>query len=60
MLVLVKSFSFNPDASFSESPSYTPDASFSAHLMVVLRWSFSYTSHASFSEVFLLHSWWYF
>ena len=49
VIVLVKTFSFNPDASFSESPSYTPDASFSAHLMVVLRWSFSYTSHASFS-----------
>ena len=25
------------------------------HLVVVLRWIFSYTSHARFSEVFLLH-----
>ena len=39
MLVLVKSFSYTPHASFSE---------------VFL---LAYTPHASFSEVFLLHSW---
>ena len=57
MLVLVRSFSYIPDASFSaefrlpclmRSFSYTPDASF--------REEFSYILQAMFGEEFLLHS----
>ena len=48
MLVLVRSFSYTPDASFSEEC-----------LIIVLVKSFTYTHQDSFSEEFLLHSWWY-
>ena len=48
MLVLVKSFSFNPDASFSEE-SLTP-------LKLVLVKSFPYAPSGSFKVEFLLHT----
>ena len=51
MLVVVRSFSYTPDASFSDE--------FLSHarLMLDLVRSFSYTTDARFSEEFLLHSW---
>ena len=50
MLLLAKTSS--PDASFIEDILYTP------HIGLVR--SFSYIPHASFSEEFLLHSWYQF
>ena len=58
VLVLMRSFSYTPDAS------YIPDARFSwffvvgflTHLILVLAKSFPYTPHASSGNVFLLHS----
>ena len=50
MLILVRSFSYTPDAGFSEE--------FLLHSWCwFLVRSFSYTPDASFSEEFLLHSW---
>ena len=51
MPVLVRSFSYTPDASFCEE--------FLLHSAteLVLGRSFPYTPDASFSEEFLLHSW---
>ena len=34
MLVLVNSFSYTPDASFSQEFSYTPDVSFSENFLL--------------------------
>ena len=49
MLVLMRSFSYTPDASFNEELPL-------ALLMIVLKRSFSYTPDDSFNEEFLLHS----
>ena len=49
MLVLVRSFSYTPDASFSEEFLLHSSGSFLVR-------SFSYTPDAGFSEEFLLHS----
>ena len=46
MLVLVRSFVYTPDTSFSEE----------IFLLVLVR-SFCYTPQDGFSEEFLLHSW---
>ena len=48
MLVLVRSFSYTPQAMFGEDILYTPDDSFGEE--------FSYTPQALFSEELLLHS----
>ena len=50
MIVLVRSFSHTPDASFSE------EFLLLSILVLVLVRSFSYTPHASFSEEFLFYS----
>ena len=50
MLVLVRSFSYTRDASFSE------EFLLLSVLMLVLVRSFSSTPNANFSEEFLLHS----
>ena len=61
MLVLVMSFSYTPDASFSEefflhSSGYVWWGVSHTLLMLVLVRSFSYTSQAMFDEVFFIHS----
>ena len=54
--VLVKCFSCTPDDSSSKVLHVSFSEVFLLHMMLVLVRCFSYTSHASFSGVFFLHS----
>ncbi len=61
MLVLMRSFSYTPDANFNDgfllhSSGYVWGGVYHMLLMLMLLMSFSYTSEAVFGEVFIICS----